>query len=98
MPSVAREGDSSTGADGYPPTAAVSGFSPNVFVNGKPIQLLGLTHYAGHASPYIHTTGGRVTSSGSGKVFANGIATVRSGDSIADGDTVGAGSPNVFFG
>lgn len=97
MPSAAREGDMSTGADGLPPTAAVSGFSPNVFVNGKPIQLMGLTHYTGHGSG-VHDMEGRVVINGSSKVRANNRAVVRTGDSLGDGDTVGAGSGNVFFG
>lgn len=97
MASAAREGDMSTGSDGLPPTAAIMGFSPNVFVNGKPIQLMGLTHYSGHGSG-IHNTDGRTVVSGSSKISANGRAVVRTGDSIADGDTVGAGSTNVFFG
>ena len=98
---VTRVGDKTTGHSSYRPRAAIVG-SPDVFVNNIAVNRVG-DGWAPHgASPAFRGDphpgeGNHTTSAGSGTVFANGKAVARIGDPV-EGDTIGAGSPNVFAG
>jgi len=98
---ITRVGDKTTGHSSYRPRAAIGG-SPDVFVNNIAVNRVG-DGWAPHgASPAFRGDphpgeGNHTTSAGSGTVFANGKAVARIGDPVA-GDTIGAGSPNVFAG
>lgn len=95
MPAIALEGQNSTGHLCYPPTNAVGAYSTKTFINGKAIQLLGLTFYSDHnCGDSVHTN--RVTVEGSSKTFVEGVSVCRIGDQISCGDTVGQGSENSF--
>lgn len=98
---VTRLTDKTTGHASYRPRPAVEG-SPNVFVNNLAANRVG-DHWAAHVgspmgmgdthpSETTHTT-----SAGSSTVFANNKAVARIGDPV-EGDTIAAGSPNVFAG
>lgn len=98
---VTRLGDKTTGHGPYKPRPA-TGASPNVFANGIAVNRVG-DGWAPHgASPAYNGDphpgeGNHTTSAGSGTVFANGKAVARIGDPV-EGDTIAAGSPNVFAG
>lgn len=94
---VTRLGDKTTGHGPYKPRAA-TGASGNVFANGIAVNRVGDT-WAPHTPPPNDVHAGEVhtTSAGSGTVFVNGKALARIGDAV-EGDTIGAGSPNVFAG
>lgn len=98
---VTRVGDKTTGHGPYKPRAAVEG-SPNVFVNGIAVNRVG-DKWAPHGSSPAYNgdphpgEGSHTTSAGSGTVFANGKAVARIGDPV-EGDTIAAGSSNVFAG
>jgi len=98
---VTRIGDKTTGHGPYKPRPATGG-SGDVFVNGIAVNRVG-DGWAPHgASPAYNGDphpgeGNHTTSAGSGTVFANGKAVARIGDPV-EGDTIAAGSPNVFAG
>ena len=94
---VTRKGDKSTGHGPYKPRASTSG-SPNVFVNGIAVVRETDT-WAPHTPPPndVHAGETHTTTSGSGTVKVNGLQLARIGDPV-EGDTIGAGSSNVFAG
>tara|TARA_R110000764_G_scaffold78804_1_gene157176 strand:+ start:124 stop:411 length:288 start_codon:yes stop_codon:yes gene_type:complete len=95
MPAVTRLGDASTGHGCFPSKVNLAG-SSNVFINGIACHRIGdawMTHGCGTCTPH-----GSVTASGSGSVFVNGRAIARIGDGLTCGDTIAAGSGNVFAG
>lgn len=95
MPAVTRVGDKSTGHDNCPPVEAGEG-SSNVFVNGKPVVLVG-DKYAPHGCEK-HAEHQGYLAEGSPSVFINGKPVGRVGDAISCGGTVAEGSSNVFIG
>lgn len=95
MPACSRLGDLSAGHDGFPPTPIIGGVCSTVFVNGIPAATVGST-LSDHTSGATHV--GRTVVSGSGTVFFESKGAARIGDSINCGDTLGAGSDNVFVG
>jgi uncharacterized Zn-binding protein involved in type VI secretion len=98
MPGIARLGDNSAGHGSFPPTPIISNCSTNVFVNGKPVALVG-SILAPHTSGRVtHAGVQREIIRGSSTTFVNGIAVARIGDPIADGDIVAAASGDVFSG
>lgn len=94
---VTRKGDKTTGHGPYKPRPSTGG-SGNVFVNGIPVVREGDT-WAPHGPPPNDTHVGEVhtTTSGSSTVKANGKQLARIGDPV-EGDTIAAGSTNVFAG
>jgi uncharacterized Zn-binding protein involved in type VI secretion len=90
MPAAARLGDPSTGHGPCSPRPNDQG-SPNVFINGLPAHRQG-DHWVVHC---LHDS---VLATGSSTVFVNGKKAGRVGDSVACGDRVASGSPNVFIG
>lgn len=98
MPAISTLGDTSAGHGCFPPTPAISGCSSTVFVNGKPIVLLG-AQFAPHTCGRVTHAGAlRQVIAGSGTVIVEGKPLARIGDGIADGDAIGVGSGNVFAG
>ncbi len=70
-------------------------YSPNVFVNGKPVVRLGdafQPHTIGRSS---HNP---VVIQGSATVFVNGKPVARLGDALNCGAVISEGSPSVFVG
>lgn len=94
---VTRKGDKSTGHGPYKPRPA-TGASPDVFVNGIAVNREGDT-WAPHGPPPndVHVGETHTTTSGSSTVKVNGKQLARIGDPV-EGDTIGAGSSNVFAG
>ena len=95
MAALSRKVDVCTGHANFPPRNSIEG-SPNVFVNGSPVNRVG-DAWAIHcnSSPSCHDA---VSSSGSGTVFINNAAACRIGDDISCGSSVAQGSPDVFVG
>lgn len=94
MPAVARQGDSCTGHDCFPPRAAAGG-SSDVFINGRPALRQGDPWPSHSCGSSCHPG---TLAAGSGSVFCNGRALGRLGDPLDCGSAVSAGSPNVFAG
>lgn len=94
MPPVSRKGDRCTGHDGFLPRVSISG-SNNVFCNNKPVHRKN-DEWDIHCNSLSCHNG--ILSSGSPKVFANGIAIARVGDQIDCGSFIAEGSVNVFAG
>jgi uncharacterized Zn-binding protein involved in type VI secretion len=97
---VTRLGDKTTGHSTYKPRAA-TGASPNVFANNIAVNRVG-DGWAPHGGDPAyrgdpHPSEAHTTSSGSGTVFANSKGIARIGDAV-EGDTIAAGSSNVFAG
>jgi uncharacterized Zn-binding protein involved in type VI secretion len=98
---VTRLGDKTTGHGPYKPRAC-TGASGDVKVNNLGVNRVG-DGWAPHgASPAYRGDphpgeGSHKTSAGSATVFANGKALARIGDPV-EGDTIAAGSSNVFAG
>lgn len=96
MPAVNREGDQSTGHGCFPPTPNVAENCSTVFVNNKPLAVVG-SQFATHScGDTVHPQSGRTVTMGSGTVFAENKAVARIGDPISCGDAVGQGSPDTF--
>lgn len=99
MPAIALENQLSTGHGCFPPTNCIGPYSSTVRINGKLVQLKGISRYIQHrCGNTTHTTEGRIVVEGSATIFVEGIAVVRIGDLIACGDRVARGSDNVFGG
>lgn len=99
MPAIALENQISTGHGCFPPTQCVGPYSSTVRINGKLVQLRGISRYIQHTCGKVtHPTNGRIVVEGSATIFVEGIPVVRIGDLIACGDRVGKGSDNVFGG
>lgn len=103
MPSIVRIGDTSTGPSaegaGWASTAATVANNSTVFVNGKLAVTQGgsfATHKKGSVTHYENVQ--RKIVGGSSTVFIEGKPAARVGDAVADGDTCGTGSPDVFVG
>jgi uncharacterized Zn-binding protein involved in type VI secretion len=99
---VSIQGDTST--HGGAPLD--KGLSSNVFADGKPVAVTGVTgsnenddEY--NANPQNHPQGvasNQTTSAGSSTVFVNGNPIHRVGDARKDGATAGPGASDVFAG
>ena len=98
MPSLTRLGDNSAAHSCYPSTNSILGASNKVYCNGIKAGIVGLKFSAHSCDDDTHDVDSRVVTVGSNKVFIEGISSVRIGDPIACGDTVGSGSENVFCG
>jgi uncharacterized Zn-binding protein involved in type VI secretion len=98
---VTRLGDKTTGHSTYKPRPA-TGASSDVFVNGIRVNRVG-DGWAAHGGDPAYDgdthpgEGGHTTSAGSSTVFANNKGVARIGDPV-EGDTIAAGSQNVFAG
>lgn len=98
---VTRLGDKTTGHSTYKPRPA-TGASPDVFANNIAVNRVG-DSWAPHGGDPAYRgdphpgEGNHTTSAGSSSVFANNKAVARIGDPV-EGDTIAAGSPNVFAG
>ena len=98
---VTRIGDKTTGHSTYKPRPAIEG-SGDVFANSIGVNRVG-DAWAPHGGDPAYRgdphpgESGHTTSAGSGSVFANNKAVARIGDPV-EGDTIAAGSPNVFAG
>lgn len=98
MAAASRIGDLSAGHGCFPPTACSTPSASKTFINGILAQKQGsqfVTHVCGDT---VHPSSSRNTSSGSSSVYIENSPAIRIGDSIACGDTVGQGSPNVQIG
>ena len=102
MPAIALEGQLSTGHGCWPPTQCVGPYSSTVRINGKLVQLKGVSMYQAHTCGKVtHPTEGRKVIADPAKtdtIFVEGIAAAMIGDLIACGDRVGKGSDDVFGG
>lgn len=99
MPAIALADNVSTGHGCWPPTQCIGPYSSTVRINGKGVQLKGISKYMAHTCGKVtHPTDARVVTEGSDTIFIEGIAVVRVGDLIACGDRVGRGSADVFGG
>lgn len=99
MPAIATEQNPSTGHDCFPPTSAIGPYSTRTRINGKYIQLKGITMYAPHTcGKTTHTPEQRKVIEGSSNITVEGKPVVRIGDLIACGDAVSKGSDNTFGG
>ena len=86
MPGCSRVNQDSAGG------IIVGILSPNVYVNGTNITVIGAA-VQGHPPGGIHA--GPTMATGSSNVFSNGISVCRQGDSATCGHT-STGSSNVF--
>jgi uncharacterized Zn-binding protein involved in type VI secretion len=98
MAAASRRGDLSTGHGCFPPTACISASASRTFINGILAQKQGSRFNSHRCGKVTHAGSQRATSSGSSTVFIEGARAVRIGDSIACGDAVAQGSPNVQIG
>jgi uncharacterized Zn-binding protein involved in type VI secretion len=98
MAAASRLGDLSTGHICFPPTACISTSATKTYFNGILAQKQGSRFNSHRCGKTTHAGSQRATSSGSSTVFIEGARAVRIGDSIACGDTVAQGSPNVQIG
>lgn len=99
MPAIATEHTPSTGHDCFPPTNAIGPYSTRTTINGKGIQLKGVTMYAPHTCGKVtHPSEARKVVEGSDTITVEGIPVVRIGDLIACGDAVAVGSTDTFGG
>lgn len=96
MAAVAIQGGQSTGHGCFPPMPDIGPYAVKTFVNGRPVQLTGMTAYGPthNCGPASHPLG-KITS-GSSKTRVEGAPVARIGDKIACGDTVAKGSSNTF--
>ncbi|AUR83144.1 PAAR motif protein [Vibrio phage 1.031.O._10N.261.46.F8] len=98
MAAASRIGDSTTGHGGpFPPTTISEG-SGDVFINGKAAASIGSGIIPHTRTKKPFDTHGGAVSGGSSTVFINGKAASRIGDPVSCGDTVAAGSGDVFIG
>ena len=97
MPAVALQGGRSTGHGWFPPKGDIGGYSSKTSINGKKVQLTGVTGYGPihRCGKVVHGMGKVVT--GSRKTTMEGKPIARIGDKIACGDTVAKGSRDTFF-
>lgn len=95
---AALEGGKSTGHGPFGPRPTLGGFSENVTIEGKRVQLVGKTFYEGHGSGSHPEKPARTVSSGSTLVTIEGIPVARIGDRIACGDYIAEGCTKVFIG
>lgn len=91
MPGVVRKTDKSGGHSPSEPTS----YSPNVKANGLNVVRVG-DSWSNH--PHGSSTHSPSSSGGSGKVFVNGKAIVRSGDPLSCGGSASNCSDNVIAG
>jgi len=96
MPSICKIGDYSTGADGYPPSALISTPITKTYINGQLIGAVGAIYAPHTQGKTTHSDVQRTIIQGSSKTFIEGFAVARTGDLIADGDTVGDGNETGF--
>ena len=96
MPPATRQGDNDTGHDLCPPRA-LSGHSPNVFINGRGAWRVG-DSYPPHGCIIHDPPHSGVIAAGSSSVFINGIPAGRIGDPVSCGGSVAQGSSNVIIG
>lgn len=95
MPAATRLGDGSTGHGSWPPRNNIAA-SSNVYINGIGAHRQG-DSWPTHCNPAPSCHAGS-TASGSSTVFINGKQAARIGDPVDCGDTIAAGSSNVFIG
>lgn len=92
MPGVVREGDVCSGHSCYPPRISTS-WSPDVFVDGLPVERFGDTLAVHCCGPSCHP-GVHI---GQRTVYANGLSIQAVGDPIDCGSICAQGSLNVFI-
>lgn len=102
MPAASAHPAGTTGHENWPPTTSQSGYSNNVFINGKPAIKAG-TVFVPHSKPGNNPqTHPPSLVEGSASVFINGGSAGRIGDDLAcdhgSGDAIAEGSTNVFIG
>ena len=94
MPGVARANDIGSG-HGCWPSRPNSGWSGDVFVNGRGVHRQG-DGWQVHCCPPIPECHASTLQAGSPDVITNGKQTGRCGDPVACGSTVATCSGNVF--
>ncbi len=95
MPKAARQGDTGSQHNGFPPTKAISG-SPDVEINSRPALRQG-DALAPHSKPK-HPPHPRKVAVGSGSVEINGKPAARVGDAVSCGGKMSSGSSDVEIG
>ena len=102
MPAIALEGQLSTGHGCWPPTPCIGPYSSTVRINGKRVQLKGVSMYESHTCNKVtHPSQNRHVIADPEKedtIFIEGIAAAMIGDLIECGDRVAKGSDDVFGG
>jgi uncharacterized Zn-binding protein involved in type VI secretion len=98
MPAIAIQGGMSTGHSCFPPTPDVGPYTTTSFLNGKPLQLRGVTQYATHScGTSTHPQNSRVIKNVPGTFYMEGQLVAFIGDELTDsGDFVGKGSSSAF--
>lgn len=103
MPAIALEGQVSTGHGCFPPTSCIGPYAnSSVRINGKQIQLRGISRYSPHTCGKT-THGDRIVYGDvPSTIFISGQAVAMIGDQILcngnPGDRVAKGSENTFGG
>jgi uncharacterized Zn-binding protein involved in type VI secretion len=97
MAAVALAGGKSSGHGCFPPVSPIGGYSTKTSVEGRLVQLVGITNYGPqhNCGKSVHVCGPVV--SGSRKNFVDGAPVARIGDPIACGDMVAKGASKTFF-
>jgi uncharacterized Zn-binding protein involved in type VI secretion len=97
MAAVALAGGTSTGHGCFPPVPDIGGYSTKTKVEGRPVQLVGITAYGPvhNCGLSVHPCGPVV--SGSSKSIMEGAPVARIGDPIACGDMIAKGASKTFF-
>ena len=89
----------SAGESGFPPTQSIGEYSVNTKINGKYVQLQGVTKYAAHTNGVIvHSADDRIVVTGSNTMNIEGHSVGRIGDMLLDGDTIATGSSDTNIG
>lgn len=93
MAKVALTPGLSRGEGGWPSTASIGPYSSRIKINGKNIQLKGLTEYAEHSRTLggvtvTHPSSQRIIVSGSSTLKIEGYYVARIGDYLGDGDII----------
>ena len=99
MPAIALQGGKSTGHGCFPPTPDVGPYTTTSFIDGKAIQLRGVTMYAPHScGTSTHPqTARKIKDPGGSTFFLEGKPVAFVGDDLDDaGDRVGKGSSDSF--
>lgn len=98
MPAIAVEGGISTGHGCFPPTQSIGPFTSTAFLEGKRIQIRGVTQYAAHTcGKTTHPPSNRVViDPGGSTFFMEGLPVAMIGDMITCGDAVGKGASSTF--
>ena len=99
MSAIAIEGGNSTGHGCFPGTKDIGPYTTTSFINGKLVQLRGVTMYMEHScGKSTHSSKDRVIKDIGGTFFLEGKPVSMVGDELTDsGDMVAIGSSDSFI-